>query len=301
MELQAFASIDLMQATLRYAEVEHRAGDVHPLRLGSCDFDFDVAHALLHTDAQAHLDVVTEALVDVWEGTDAEPLHVVVHPPEAYAFVTIVPTELPADDRVLRFQQEAALLAGTESAAPPHVTAFPVHAETHLDIEPMQVFAVPDVVYARFESVLEALPQTHVQFMLSTQAAAQVMVRSESFPTASEAPFALAIGVYPGSIEYALLHEGGWYYSHYVEAEDPVDAAYFAAVLLDRLDIPRAAIEYVGLYGLGADETAFAPFETVFEVTPTLIDPFDILGLDRDAVQGAFGAGAYVPSVGAAL
>lgn len=301
MKTQAFASIDLAEKTLRYAEVEHRSDDVHPLRLGSCDFEFDVAHAMLGAEASLHLDVVTEALADVWDGATAAPLRVVVHPPDAYAFVTVVPATLSADERALRFRQEAALLVGPEPDAPPHVTTFPVGAETHLDIEPVQVVAVPDAVRARFEQMLDALVQTRVQFVLSTQAAARVMARNAAASAAPAASFELAVGVYPSHIEYALLHDGGWYYSHYVEAEDPVDAAYFAAVLLDRLEIPRAAVGQVGFYGLGADEAALAPFETVFEVSPAFLDPFGILNIDREAVHSDFGAGAYVPCVGGAL
>lgn len=301
MESQAFASIEFAWATLRYAEVAHRANDVRPLRLGSCDFDFDVTRDLLHADAAAHLDVVTEALTDVFADATSKQLRVVVHPPDAYTFVTVVPTELPASDRTQRFLQEAALLAGTESADSLHVTASPVHAETHLDIEPVQVIAVPDAIHARIETVLEAVPQAEVQWMLSTQAAAQVITRNDTLPASPEAAFTLAVGVYPTYIEYALLHDGQWYYSHYVDAEDPVDAAYFATALLDQLDIPRTTVGAIRLYGAEADASAFAPFETVFGVAPTSIDPFGVLGLAPDAVQGDVGAGAYVPCIGGAL
>lgn len=302
MESETFASIDLAWATLRYAEVEHRNGTLHPLRLGSCDFDFNVAHDLLHAAAPDHLDVVAEALTDVFHGAASRQLRVVVHPPDAYAFVTVVPAGLSASDRTRRFQQEAALLAGTEDPATLHVTAEAVHAETHLDVEPVQVLAVSDALHARFGQLLEALPQTEVQWMLSTQAAGRVIAHGdESLHGTGETAFTMAVGVYPDYIEYALLRNGGWYYSHYVDAEDPVDAAYFATALLDRLEIPPAAITRIGLYGIGADATAFAPFETVFEVAPASVDPFGVLGLKQNVAQGDFGAGAYVPCVGAAL
>ena len=305
MEHQAFASIDLSWATLRYAEAMHRPDGVQPLRLGSCDFDFDITNALLHDENRQHLDVVTQALADVFAGSAAEPLRVVVHPPSAHAFVTVVPTDLAAAERTQRFQQEAALIAGTSSEAPLHVTASTIFADTHLDVEPVQVLAVPDGWHTRFEAIVDRLPQSEVEWMLSTQAAARVMARTtdEDAPSGSSEPsIGLVMGVYPEYTEFGLLRNGHWYYSHYVDAEEPLDAAYNAVALLDRLEIPRSAVTQIGLYGIGMSASAFAPLETVFDVAPEPIQPFGVLGIDPSAVQeSGFGAGAYVPCIGAVL
>lgn len=302
MEPQAFASIDFSWATLRYAEVAHEDGHVRPLQLGSCDFDFDVTRALLYAESPDRLDVVIEALVDVFAEATSEQLRVVIHPPDAYTFVTVVPAALPRADRVQRFQQEAALLAGTEASEPLHVTAQTVQTEeTHLDIEPVNVLAMPSALHVRFERVVDALPQTDLQWMLSTQAAARLFARDETSAAGREIAFSLAVGVYPTCTEFALLRNGQWYYSHYADTEDPVEAAYFATALLDRLDIPRSGVTRVGLYGIRVDTAAYAPFETVFDVVPEPVDPFGVLGLESQAGQGDFSAGGYGPCVGAAL
>lgn len=302
MEPQAFSSIDISWASLRYAEVEHRADDVRPLRLGSCDFDFDVTRELLHDDAPRHLDVVANALRDVFAGSNAEQLRIVVHPPEAYSFVTAIPAGWSSLERAERFQQEAMLLAGADSEAALHVTSSNVHADTHLDVEPVHVLAVPQDRHARFETILQHLPHAGGHWMLSTHAAARVMMRTMPPPPPSEITIGLVVGIYPDYTEYGLLRNGRWYFSHYAEAEEPVDATYFATALLDQLAVPRSAVARIGLYGIGANVNAFAPFETVFGILPELIDPFDVLGLDPTALQGTdFGAGAYVPCVGAAL
>jgi hypothetical protein len=303
MESQVFSSIDLSWASLRYAEVEHQAGDVRPLRLGSCDFDFNVTRELLHAEAPTHLDVVAEALRDVFAGSKAEQLRIVVHPPEAYSFVTAIPSEWSPPERSERFQQEAALLADTQSEAGLHVTASVVHAaDTHLDVEPVHVLAVPRDRHARLETVVRRLPHGEGQWMLSTHAAARVMMRTAPPPLPSETSIGLVVGIYPDYTEYGLLRNGRWYFSHYTEAEEPADATYFATALLDQLGVPRSAVTRIGLYGIGANVNSFAPFETVFGVMPELIDPFGVLGLDSTALQGTdFGAGAYVPCIGAAL
>ena len=229
----------------------------------------------------------------------------VVHPPNAHAFVTVVPADLAEAERAVRFQQEAALVAGTGSDAPPHVTVSTIHADTHLDVEPVQVLAVPEAWNKRLETIVAGLPNADVEWMLSTQAAARVMAHTmgRGAPDdASELSIELVVGVYPEYTEFGLLRNGHWYYSHYVDAEEPMDAAYNAMALLDRFEIPRSAVTQVGLYGIGVSASAFAPFETVFGIAPVSIPPFEALGLDPSAVQeSGFGAGAYVPCVGAVL
>jgi hypothetical protein len=304
MEYPAFASIDLSWATLRYAEAAHHPDGVRPLRIGSCDFDFDITSELLHDEDPEHLDVVIQALADVFTGSRADPLRVVVHPPSAQSFVTVVPADLAAPERTKRFQQEAALVAGAETEAALHVTASSIFADTHLDVEPVQVLAVPAAWHERFATVVDSLPHTDVEWMLSTEAAARVMARvgaDTASPNVAQS-IVLVVGAYPDYTELGLLRNGHWYYSHHVDAEEPMDAAYNAMALLDRLEIPRDAVMHIGLYGLGASAQAFAPFESVFGVEPEAIQPFGALGIDPEAVgESGFGAGAYVPCVGAVL
>lgn len=298
MESHAIASIELSKGTLRYAEAAHQAGGVRPLRLGSCDFDFDVAHALLHAADPAQLDVVGQAVSDVFAGSEAERLHLVIHPPNAYAFVTVVPADLPEADRAARFQQEAALVAGTASGAPLHVTTSAIHAETHLDMEPVQVLAVPDDLHARFRTVAEAVPQAEAQWMLSTQAAARVVAAEAT----AAAAMSLVVGAYPTHTEVGVLQDGHWYYSHYVDSADPTDAVYNTVALLERLEIPRSIVAQVAVYGIDLDLEDVALFETVFDTPPRPLQPFGVLGLDRSTVQEAdLGAGAYAPCIGAVL
>jgi len=120
--------------------------------------------------------------------------------------------------------------------------------------------------------------------------------------TGSGVSIGLVVGAYPEYTEFGLLRNGHWYYSHHVDAEEPMDATYNVMALLDRLEIPRDAVTQIGLYGLGISANAFAPFETVFGVLPEVIQPFGALGIDPDAVEeSGFGAGAYVPCIGAVL
>lgn len=302
MESQAVASIDLARSALRYAEAEHHAEDVRPLQLGSFDFDFDATKALFHDEPAGALDAVAQALADVFGTSAARELRFVVHPPDAYAFVTVIPSDLSEPNRAERFQQEAALVAGTPSDEPPHVTASAIHADTHLDVEPVQVLAVSNALHARLATITDRLPHPDIRWMLSTEAAARVLRQTHSAtPSSAEMTIDLVAGMYPEHTEFGLLRNGQWYYSHYTNTETPDDAVYNAVALLDRLGIPRSAVKHAGLYGLDVPSDVLTALETVFDVTPEPLRPFDALGLDTAAQRAGAEAGAYAPCIGAVL
>jgi len=80
MDVRARAGIDIYGTVLRYAEVEQRGPRYQLLRLGSCDFDFDIAEAMLQASSPEHIEALTDALNDVFEGSIAARLHVTLHP-----------------------------------------------------------------------------------------------------------------------------------------------------------------------------------------------------------------------------
>ena len=116
MDVRARAGIDIYGTVLRYAEVEQRGPRYQLLRLGSCDFDFDIAEAMLQASPPEHIEALTDALNDVFEGSVASRLHVTLHPPTCYSFFTALPVEAPVEERKKRLLRDAALL--TRSALP---------------------------------------------------------------------------------------------------------------------------------------------------------------------------------------
>lgn len=212
MDAQVRAGIDLYGTALRYAEVEQYGERHRLLRLGSCDFDFDVAEALLETGTPEELQTITEALQDVFGGSAARELRVVVHPPRIHSFFAPAPAEENDADREERFRREATLLAQGESAqqvapasGPPpsifekaepgaaaspaeetlfgdglHLATDRLYAETRVagegeaeEVEWFHVLALPDAAQERFEDVLQALPQPSFRWTVGMQGAAQ--------------------------------------------------------------------------------------------------------------------------------
>lgn len=309
MDIQAAAGIEIFGRALRYAEVEHENGHHRLLRLGSCSFDFDVVDELIRRDSPQHLGVVTEALQDVLSGATSRHLRMAVHPPDAYAFTTAVPSALDAQARQKRLEEETALLIGQPEAAQLQVSAQATHAVAPAadKAEPVdwtQALALPHVVRGRAGRILRALPHHTHEWGLSTKGAARIARWTEAQNAAASdmsAPFALVVGWYGAHVEYVVLHEGAWYYGHHAETESTDDSVYFATALLHRLDISIADVGRVYLYGQNVDLDAFGSLRAVFDTSPRVLDPLAVVGLSPEELDNHFEPEEYAPCIGVAL
>ena len=307
MEAYARAGIDLSGTVLRYAEVEQYGSQYRLLRLGSCDFDFDVAREMLHSDRSTHVTTVAEALGDVLAGSVASTVHVTLHPPGCYSFYTPLPVDTSTSARKVRLQQEAALLAGVDT--PLRLTADAVYAEAFEGggrVDWVHVLAVQEDVHARFERVLRALPQTQHRLMVSMQAAAATLAQHlrRQGVEAGDERYALAVGAHPTHVEYTLCRGLRWHFSHYAEVTAPADAAYFAVALLRQLGLRPADVDRLCVYAAGeapADADVFSALPAVFAAPVAPLDPLALVDLDRSSLTTDFNAQSYVSCIGAAL
>ncbi|MDX1438702.1 MAG: hypothetical protein R3284_02260 [Rubricoccaceae bacterium] len=303
------ASIALEGRAIRYAEVvQPEEGPAALRRLGTADFDFDVAESILSESGPAHLDTVLDAVGQILRGTTARSLQVVVHPNRLVGFFSPLPESLSASERYEQLRQEAALLADVKTTEPVRIRASPLRSEDVLVEErPIShrwhhVFHVPEPVHARLTLVARALNMGTYDLTDSTRAAAAVVRevdRSAPLPAMPdpEKQITLALGVYPGMVELSVLRSGLWYHSHYATIGAPDDAAYFAVALLEKLNIPNSEVGRLVMYGKQADPDEFHLLSTLFDVTPTLLNPLKIFGRTPEGVSPALLAG-YAPCIG---
>lgn len=306
MHVQARASIDLQGAVLRYAEVERYGARYRLLRLGSCDFDFDAAGELLADEAPPHLDVIADAIADVFDGSTAAHLRVALHPPAGHAFFTPLPADLPPDARRKRLEVEALLLTDAEAPHALRLGADSVYHETLGDgrsLEWYHVFAVSARIQERFERALAAFPRAHRRLTTSMSGTAALVGQLETLqPRPDDAPpFALAIGCYPGLVEYTLCQGTRWRFAHYAHASAPSDIVYYATSLLARLDIRPRDVGRVLLYGDAPDPALAALLQAVFHREAVPIDPLAVVDLDPGSLASTFDATGYTPAIGVAL
>ncbi|MEX0747130.1 MAG: hypothetical protein WD275_03955 [Rhodothermales bacterium] len=302
MEAHARAGIDIYDRVLRYAEIEQYGTRYRLLRLGSCDFDFDVGKDVLFGRHGDRLSTVADALRDVFTGSVAANLQVAVHPPRCYTFFSPLPAGSPAPDRKLRLQQEAALLAGTDQHL--HITADAVHTQSLLsgdNVDWVHVLAVEDRFQKRVNTIVKDLPHARSRMMVGMQAAAATISRLPKSSVHGRGSFALGIGLYAEHVEYLLCEEGKWYYSKFTEAVPPPDVTYFAVEMLDRLRLRPEQVGRILLYGNDVDPYSFTDLETVFDLEAEKLDPLAALDLDAGSIAPDFDAEAYTACIGASL
>jgi hypothetical protein len=314
------AALHFARDTLYYADLTQRGEGARLRRLGTCAFDFDVTTALLDPDAapdDALLQRVIERLQDAFDASSAERLHLVVHPPDAFAFVAPTPADAAPEARRRALVQQASLLTGIRTPGGMHLTTEPLHAPprrdaTHPDAATddaaegdaeattayTQVLVVPRAVDDRLGRMVQALPFPAHRWALTTHGAgrlALVLERDYASATLALRPYSLAVGFYPTHTEYGLCHDGQWRYTHHADAHAPGDRVYFALALLKRLGAPVHLVGRLFAYGPDLGAAALAPFGDVFSVAPEPLDPAAALPADG----AARATPAYAPCLGA--
>lgn len=298
--MEARAGIELYEDALRYAELERRGERYHLLRLGSCDFDFNVLQEL-EAEAPQYLNVIGEALRDVLTGLLADELEVALHPSQGLvAFASLQPATLEADALHHRLLAEASWITGQ----PPE--------SLYLHVEPgltqrlfedeqgrwYQVIGLSGRVQRHLEQILQQAPCSRYRIRLSTAGAAQTL--RHLWGPESEGPpeVALAIGCYETYTEFSLCRRGAWYLSHFTRSTE--DVAYFCMALLQRLGLSAAMVEQIALYGTRVSASLLEQLQLLFPVEPRWLNPVLLTTLNPETLNPSEAA-AYVPCIGVAL
>ncbi|MEM1127492.1 MAG: hypothetical protein AAGI71_12640 [Bacteroidota bacterium] len=302
MKAQARAGIDLIGPTLRYAEVEQYGLRYRLLRLGSCEFDFDLADHLLQAESPVHVPMVVDALTSVFEGSRADTLHITLHPPYCHSFFIPLPEALPWAVREERMRAEASALTG-QPAHELRIEAQVIATEwREEELSWHHVLVLPDHIYRRFRQMARRLPQRSVRLHLSMQSAASAVQGLERMdPGPSERPFTLAVGWYDQHVEYVLTREGRWRFSLFAPGASPTNGAYFALMLLRRVGAPVAQVGRLFAYGQHVEPAVLRPLEQVLRLPCTRLNPLKVVDLDPESLDASFDAEAYVSCLGGAL
>jgi hypothetical protein len=310
------AGVEIHGRALRYAEVSGRGAATELVRLGACDFDFDVAEALLGPASPPHLDTVATAVREIFAESAAESLAVVLHPWDCTSFFSPLPAGMPPSERFEQLRQEAAMLSDSTVARPLRVKATPVRVEDLGDGRAAHwhhVLRLPDSVHARIDHVVkwrgeaerEAQRAWPHDFAGTVAAAAAVVGRRPEMDEEGD-PFALAVGVYGARCEVAVCRGTTWYFGHHTETAALEgaglfgDGAYFVAALLDRLGVEALSVEHLYLYGEDADSASIEGVEDLLGLQARPLNPLEAF---RPARSGAdpLSLASYAPVIGALL
>jgi hypothetical protein len=311
---QIRAGIEVAGNTLRYAEVEVAPVTDAPsrprlIRMGACDFDIDVAEAILDPSGKASIETVARALSDIFQDSSAEHLSLAVHGWLGTSFFAPLPADASAAVKFEQLQQEAALLADADTARPLQVTAIPVRVEVRQDGREYHwhhVLRLAEDVQARAAHLARCIgPTVSHRFVDSAAAVAEVASRlirgsaGDGGATADNA-YGLAIGAYGDRIEISVLRDRSWFFGHWIPAAEAADTKYFGAALLQRLGIAPTAVSRLYVYGHPEDHIAAAGIEALVNLKALPLDPLGVFAAARSQADPLV-LSAFAPCVGAAL
>jgi hypothetical protein len=297
------AAIAIEGDTLRFAEVEQIDEGGRLLAVDQRVLVDDAADALLAPETdKRRLGPIVEGLQSLLEGTEVGSLQLAVHPSDAYSFLTPISADTPVQKRKQKLLRQASLVTGARSADELRLRSTTVRTVQDRDGEAytwVHVLAVPAAVEKRMTAISEVLPTDGHEWTVSVEAAARVTARTERTNVSAQQalqPYTLAVGRYASHTEYALSRNREWYHGlHAAEGHSASNRAYYAAGLLNRIDVSPEAVGRLVVYG--DEEDLSGPFRTLFECEAEPLNPFSI-------VQGADSVsepGLFVPCLGAAL
>jgi hypothetical protein len=299
MKATARASLDIFGRDLRYAEVEQLGSRYRLLRLGTCDFDFDVVAEVLRAEADAqHLTAVREALRDVLSGSVASTMRFVMHPPAVRSFLSAFPGDLPKSSVNIRAQQEAALLYGVGPGL--SVDHEPLVDDSADDVAWQGVTVTLSDVRKKLVRLGAALPGADIEVVSGRNAAGRALERFMHMSKDEDEGVVVAVGRYGTLYEIAYGAGGRWLFSHAVDTSHEANAVYYSAQILERIGYAPEDVSRLLVFGIG-DEVAVADFARFYDVRSQPFDPLMLVNIDPSTVEGSFQGGAFLAAVGGAL
>lgn len=306
MDIRAQAGIDLYGTVLRYAEVERYGSQFRLLRLGSCDFEYNLLAEVFYTPDSPHLETIAEAIGGVLEGCAASQVRLAIHPPESYSFFTPLPSNSPTLVYRDRVRSEIELLTQQPIGAV-HLAAEAARTETLEEgerVDWFHVMAISQGVQKRLKELVRRLPNTSLRSVSSMHGAVQAVRYLENRSANAllmDSGFSLVVGYYPSHIEYSVCQQGTWYFSHHTRPATATDSVFLALTLLRQLRVEVQAFQRIYVYGVAVDPAVFEIFQKVMRVVPEPLDPMQLMDLEPGSLPADFDVKAYVPCIGIAL
>lgn len=290
MAAQASAGIAFSDRALRYAEVQESERGFRLLRLGQCDFDFDLNRSLTDPGAEQERSIIAEALVEALGPSDSRRIRAALHPPLCRSFFSAHTDEDPVpavtfEAGLLGFSNEDGHGIGADAAA---------HAGGS---ELLHVTSIRPVVLENLGAIVADLKAQDAQAVSALRASAEV-VRLGGVNMV-DGLCVLAIGYFDNLFELALLDRTGWRFATHARGlPAPEDSIYHIREALSLLNWSPEEVSRALCFGSMRVPDAV---EALFPGRVQVMNPLSLLELDPDSLDPEYAAAEFVPSVGAAL
>jgi hypothetical protein len=302
MRTGATAGIEFISSSMRYAEVEQIGNHFRLLRLGNCDFEFDVADVLFGSGSSVYLDTISRAVGEVFEGSSAATLRVTVHSPAAHQFGSAAQQNLSDALRQDHAVFDAAIVTGHE-VDPEAVRSSPGAAQgTDFgdEVELLQVAALQPEPKERLSVALSRVGIPNIELISDSEAVSRVIralcgIENGDFGTT------LAIGIFPWHTCYTVYTNGLWVFGQDRTESDSDDILYFSTFVCRQAGFSPEKISRVFVYGETALEKGSESLKRVYSERVEILNPISILNLSPDQFADGFGFQTIVSCIGAAL
>ncbi|MFT5515213.1 MAG: hypothetical protein ACI80V_001335 [Rhodothermales bacterium] len=291
MAAQTSAGIAFSDRALRYAEIQETERGFRLLRLGQCDFDFDLNRTLSDPGAVEERKIISEALVEALGQSESRRVRAALHPPLCRSFFSAHEGE----DPVPAVSFEAELLGFANDADGGGIGADA--AATAEGAELLHVTSIRPAVLQNLGVIVAELHAEDAQAVSALRASAEI-VRLAGIE-AQPGGCILAVGFFDNLFELAALDATGWRFATHARGlPDPADAVYHLRESLNILGWGLGDVSRVLSFGsLPAPDT----LESLFSGKIQVINPLNLLDLDPESLDPDYSAAEFVPSVGAAL
>ncbi len=298
------ASIGFHGHELHYAEVTH-AATPRLVRLGSCEFDFNIDDTLVGAPESSHLSAMADALSEIFSDTEAEQLHIALHPPTCTSFFAPFSIELPENERNHQILYEVEQLGAFDAAYPPLVLHEPIRRETvnQHTVDWHHILRVDWNLASKIDRLTASLPPSNHLYLTSTRGVMTLLARIANLaahPTDPSTPYTLSIGAYDTHVEYTLSLNDTWVFSCFSETGLSSDSPYFLVSMLKRLNVVPRRVGRLLFYGPVSNTEHFKPFEHLFVAEPVFLNPMLAFQAQPASPLPSVSA-AYAPCIGAAL
>jgi len=317
----ASAGVEFLGSGMRYVEIEHSDDGYRLLRLGDCDFEFDVHEVLFGNGPEAYLDTIAEAITEVFDGSMAEVFRVAVHPPASRSFMSSVFGPAGVTSESARKEQlvfEAALLdvdrdvvavRAASGIAVSDVQEGGLPSTVGVDIavsaqEPVSrrnhVSHISSTTHERLEDVFARAGRKNLETISSSEAVARVL-REVSLVQNENAKSVMSVGVFENYSMYTLMRDGEWLFSHQRAETEPEDVLYFALQMLRLAQEQLSDVGLVALFGPGNTEHLAGVIGKLIEQPTENMNPLSVVDLKGNSFQKDFAHFAFTMCIGAAL
>ena len=291
MAAQASAGIAFSERALRYAEVQETGRGFRLLRLGQCDFDFDLSRTLTDPSAGQERTIIGEALVEALGTSEGRRIRAALHPPLCRSFFSAH----DGSDPVPAVTFEAGLLGLGHDEEGGGIGA-DAAAQTS-DGELLHVTSIRPVVLEHLGAIIADLQAEDAQAVSALRASAEV-VRLGGL-NLTRGLCVVAIGYFDNLFEMAVLDNSGWRFaSHARGLSTAADSVHHIRETLGVMGWTPDQVARVLCFG---SEPVPDAVSAHFAGRVSLMNPLSLLELDKDSLDPDYAAAEFVPSVGAAL